>query len=96
MIFSEFPYARVDMDAISEQLERLTAQLVGAASFEEADRIFCKKDELECLGLRTMRTVAQIRRDIDTRDAFYDEEMAFYNKELPKLAPLRKAWTQPD
>ena len=94
MIFSEFPYVRVDMDAISEQLERLTAQLVGAASFEEADRIFCKKDELECLGLRTMRTVAQIRRDIDTRDAFYDEEMAFYNKELPKLAPLRKAWTQ--
>ena len=41
MIFSEFPYARVDMDAISEQLERLTVQLVGAASFEEADRIFC-------------------------------------------------------
>ena len=46
MIFSEFPYARVDMEAIAGQLKHLTGELASAQSFEEADRIFRQKDEL--------------------------------------------------
>ena len=94
MTFSQLAYKRVDMQALKAQFESLIEQLKNAETFEEADRVFIAKDEMECLSLRSMRTVAQIRRDIDTRDAFYDAEMTFYNQELPKLAPLRKAWTQ--
>lgn len=94
MVFSEFPYKRVDMEAVAAQLRDMTQRLQNAGSFEEAERVFLEKDELDRIGIRTMRTVAQIRRDIDTRDAFYDAEMAFYDREMPRLAPLTKAWTQ--
>jgi len=93
MKFSEFEYKRCDLEELKAKLEALTQRLINAKSFEEADAAFVEKDKLECLTVGTMRTVAQIRRDIDTRDPFYDAEMAFYNRELPKLKPADKAWT---
>lgn len=93
MIFSELEYKRVDMEALKQQLQQLTAQLANAQSFEEAEEAFLAKEKAEGMSMGTMRTIAQIRRDIDTRNEFYDAEMTFYNQEAPKLQPLRKAWT---
>ena len=93
MTFSQIEYKRVDMEALKAQLKELTAQLIAAKNFEEAEQAYLAKDKLEGMTLRTMRTIAQIRRDIDTRDEFYDAEMAFYNREIPMLQPLSKAWT---
>ncbi|MBR5547084.1 MAG: M3 family oligoendopeptidase [Clostridia bacterium] len=93
MIFSELEYKRIDLEALKEELKSLTAQLVNAKTFEEAEKAFIAKEKVEGMSTGTMRTIAQIRRDIDTRDEFYDAEMAFYHQELPKLQPLRKAWT---
>ena len=93
MKFSQIEYKRVDVEALKTQLQALTEQLVGARNFAEAEKAFLEMDDVQGMSLRTMRTIAQIRRDIDTRDAFYDAEMEFYNQELPKLQPLLKAWT---
>ena len=93
MTFSQLEYKRVDMEALKAQFADLIKQLTEAKSFEEADKIFLAQEELEGSTIRTMRTIASIRRDIDTRDEFYDAEMNFYNKELPLMQPLRKAWT---
>jgi len=93
MTFSQLEYKRVDMDALKAQFAELIKQLTEAKSFEEAEKAFLAEEELEGSTIRTMRTIASIRRDIDTRDEFYDAEMTFYNKELPLLQPLRKAWT---
>ena len=93
MKFSQIEYRRVDMEALKEKLAELTAQLKNAENFEAAEQAYLAVEELEGMTIRTMRTVAQIRRDIDTRDAFYDAEMNFYNREMPLLQPLRKAWT---
>ena len=93
MKFSQIEYKRVDVEALKTQLQALTEQLVGASDFAEAEKAFLEMDDVQGMSLRTMRTIAQIRRDIDTRDAFYDAEMEFYNQELPKLQPLLKAWT---
>ncbi|MBQ9951265.1 MAG: M3 family oligoendopeptidase [Clostridia bacterium] len=93
MKFSQIEYKRVDVEALKAQLAELTEKLRNAKTFEEADRIFLEEEEQEGMTVRTMRTIAQIRRDIDTRDEFYDAEMTFYNRELPMLQPLRKAWT---
>lgn len=93
MKFSQIEYRRVDMEALKAQLADLTAQLKAAETFEAADSAYQAVEELEGATIRTMRTVAQIRRDIDTRDEFYDGEMSFYNCEMPLLQPLRKAWT---
>lgn len=94
MTFSQIEYKRVDMEALKVQLSGLLEQLKNAKSFEEAEKAFLAEEELEGSTLRTMRTVAQIRRDIDTRDEFYDAEMSFYNREIPLIQPLSKAWTE--
>ena len=94
MTFSQIEYKRVDMEALKQRLEELIGLLAAAQSFEQAEAAFLAMNEEEGATIRTMRTVAQIRRDIDTRDEFYDGEMAFYNRELPKLQPLKKKWTQ--
>ena len=94
MTFSQIEYKRVDMDALKARLSELTEQLASAQSFEEAEKAYLAMNEAEGMTVRTMRTVAQIRRDIDTRDAFYDGEMAYYNKEMPTIQPLKKKWTE--
>lgn len=94
MKFSEIEYKRADIQAMKASLGSLTEQLANAQSFEEAENAWLTLNRVEGETLRTMRTVAQIRRDIDTRDAFYDGEMAFYNKEMPTIQPLKKKWTE--
>ena len=94
MTFSQIEYKRVDMDALKTRLTELIEKLAGAKCFEEAEKAYLAMNEEEGMTVRTMRTVAQIRRDIDTRDEFYDAEMAFYNKEMPTLQPLKKQWTE--
>ena len=94
MKFSEIEYRRVDIDALKSRLTQLTEQLANAGSFEEAESAYLAVDREQGLTVGTMRTVAQIRRDIDTRDEFYDGEMAFYNRELPTVQPLKQKWTQ--
>lgn len=93
MTFSQIEYKRIDMDALKTQLAALTEQLVHAKNFEEAENAYLAMEKLQGETVRSMRTVAQIRRDIDTRDAFYDEEIRFYNQEMPLLQPLNKEWT---
>ena len=94
MRFSEIEYQRVDMDALKVRLSELTEQLANAATFEEAEKAYLEKDREQGNTIGTMRTVAQIRRDIDTRDEFYDGEMTFYNQALPTVQPLLKRWTE--
>ena len=93
MTFSEIKYERVDMEALKAELSALTERLTNAGDFAEAEAAFLAANELEGRTVRTMRTVAQIRRDVDTRDEFYDAEMKFYNRELPKIQPLKQRWT---
>ena len=80
MTFSEIKYERVDMEALKAELSALTERLANAGDFAEAEAAFLAANELEGRTVRTMRTVAQIRRDVDTRDEFYDAEMKFYNR----------------
>ena len=94
MTFSQIEYKRVDIEALKQQLAELIEALANAQSFEEAEKTYLAMNEAEGMTVRTMRTVAQIRRDIDTRDEFYDGEMAYYNKALPTIQPLKKKWTE--
>ena len=94
MTFSEIPYERVDLLARKAQAEELIRRLRGAGSFEELEQVILEDHALEQNGLMTMRNLAQIRRDIDTRDEFYDAETKFYSRELPKYQHLSQEWTK--
>ena len=93
MKFSEIPYKRPDLDAWKAMTEDLTARFAAAKTFEEADAVFYEA-QLSDVENSTMVSLARIRRDIDTRDEFYDAEVNFFNQELPKLRPASKAWTE--
>ena len=92
MTFSQIPYHRADLAAWKAQIEDQTKRFLEAKTFEEADAIY-RDAELSSVEYDTMVTLASIRRDIDTRDEFYDAEVTFYNQEMPKLQPTFKAWT---
>ena len=93
MTFSQIPYKRADLAAWKAQVEDQTARFRAATTFEEADTIFYESETFD-LEYQTMVSLASIRRDIDTRDEFYDTETTYYNQEMPKLQPVFKAWTQ--
>ena len=93
MTFSQIPYTRADLAAWQAKCAQLTARFKAAKTFEEADAVYCEA----CLydtEEQTMVSLAKIRRDIDTRDEFYDAEVTYYNQEMPKLQPVFNAWTQ--
>lgn len=93
MKFSEIPYKRADFAAWKALVEDLTARFQAAETFEEADAVY-REAELSQVEYESMVVLAEIRRDIDTRDAFYDAEVTYYNEENPKMQPVFKAWTE--
>ena len=93
MKFSEIPYERADLAAWEQSLREVTAAFAAAKTFEEADALYRKAEEVG-IHESTMMSLARIRRDIDTRDPFYDAETTHYDREMPKLQPVFKAWTK--
>ncbi len=92
MKFSDMTYVRPDADALKAALAAFTARLKAAACYEEAKEIFLAKEQAEKTTF-TLCTLAQIRHSIDTRDAFYDAEMKFWNALLPELQEYSQQWT---
>ena len=79
MTFSQIPYKRANLDHWKSMIEELTEKFKAAKTFEEADAIYYQEDICDA-DYATMVSLAKIRRDIDTRDTFYEEEVAFYWK----------------
>ena len=82
--FSEIEYIRPDLEAVKKELAELTEQLKNAESYAEAREAFLAMDA----GTRhvmTASTIAQIRHDINTKDAFYDAESKFWDAQMPSV-----------
>ncbi len=92
MKFSEMPYARPDLDQVKRMLADLTQQLKDAPDYAAAKAVFLKKEQ-EQKHLSTQANLAHIRHTIDTRDAFYDGEMKFWNTAMPELQAYQQQWT---
>ncbi len=93
MKFHDMPYQRPDLEQVKVRLSDQTARLKGAASYDEAKAVFLER-EGEQKHLHTAQTLAHIRHSIDTRDAFYDGEVKFWNAAEPELQPHQQAWTR--
>ena len=92
MKFSEMPYSRPDAEALKAEMTSLTRRLKNAADYESAREAFIEKDKLS-RHLDTMGSLANIRHSVDTRDAFYDEEVKFFNKAYPELEEYMQNWS---
>ena len=85
MKFSEIEYKRPDLAAAFARFDAIAAGIAGAADAAGALACYKECEELSA-GLSTMATVAEIRHTVDTRDAFYEDERAFFDENLPALA----------
>ena len=93
MKFHEMPYKRPDLQAMKQRLTEQTEQLRAAASYEEAKAVFLQEEADNKRDL-TMEVLASIRHSIDTRDAFYDGEVQFWNTAMPELQEYMQQWTK--
>lgn len=93
MKFSEMPYERVKYEEAEKQYKEIMEQFAQAQSGEEQFEIHKKQYALSS-RVESQMTIAQIRHDIDTKDAFYDEEKAYYDEIGPKLDNLSVAYAR--
>ncbi len=93
MKFSEMKYERPDAEQLKLELNGLTEKLKAAKSYAEAKELFLAHEKLN-KHISTLANLAHIRHTIDTRNAFYDGEMKFWNKADPELEECNQAWTQ--
>ena len=82
MKFSQMPYTRVDIDEIKAKFHELEERMDKATSGEEQFRVH--EEFYKITGhAQTLMTIAEIRHDIDTTDAFYEEEQNYYDQVRP-------------
>lgn len=91
MKFKDMPYERVDFKKVEERMKQIMADFDAAESGEEQfavhERFYALTDEVS-----TMMTIAHIRHDVDTSDAFYDGEQAYYDEQGPVFSNLVVAY----
>ena len=90
--FSDMPYKRPDLEQLKAKLAELTERLKNAPDYQSAKAVFLEKEEEE-KHTSTLANLAHIRHTIDTRDAFYDGEMKFWNSAMPELQEYMQNWT---
>lgn len=78
----EMKYERIDFAEAKKKLEELTNHLKNASDAEEAFAIHQKYYQLSD-HIQTMAALAMFRHSINTADPYYDQENAYYDKELP-------------
>ncbi len=93
MVFSEFKYERPNMAKVKAKGKAIVKNIKKAKSYAEV------KDCVDALNklnnhVTTMGTLVEIRHTIDTKDAFYEKEQAFFDTEAPKLMPVTLAYYQ--
>lgn len=84
MKFGDMPYVRPDYEAAKKLVEQQTQALQNAASFEEADAAFLEIEKFTTYK-NTLFSIAYIRQNTDTSDAFYDAEVRYLTQNEPIL-----------
>lgn len=91
--FSELSYTRPNVAAMKKQFR---AQI---RAFETAPTFEAQRDAYQKLGrmmgeFESLVTTVHIRHDMNTADAFYEKEKAFWDRTLPTLLPIEKRATK--
>ena len=91
MKFKEMPYERIDFDEVQRELKELMEAFDAAKSGEEQFAIHQKYYKLTG-RVDSMYTIANIRFDIDTSDAFYEKEHEYYDEKMPEYSNVLLAY----
>lgn len=87
MKFCDMPYERIDFEKVKEELLGLMEAFKMAKSAQEQFEIHKKYYRLSD-KVSTQVTLASIRHSMDTTDAFYEKEKAYYDEQVPAYSNL--------
>lgn len=87
MKFENYEYTRPDIAALTAQFDKLLVQFENAPSDTAQIQAFEAINALK-VDFYSMRNICQIRHTVDTKDAFYEAENAFFDEQLPNMEAL--------
>src|SRR5208283_3225085 len=87
MRFSDMVYQRPDFDKLESDFRQKINVLINSDSVERQAGVI---EEINLIreDVDTAMSLARIRQTIDTRDAFYDVESSFFDKNSPRYQAL--------
>ena len=91
MKFKEMPYERVDYEKTKKALQELTGRARSASSGEELWQVHQEFYQVS-KDVSDRMTIAHIRYDGDTTDAFYSAEQDYYDEVRPRIANLQNQY----
>ena len=91
--FSELEYVRPDVSEVISGIQKVTERFKKAENYAEARAAYVEKDELE-KHFSTMVSLQRIRHDINMKDAFYAQESAYWNEQMPRIQQYNNAFTE--
>lgn len=91
--FQEIEYVRPDFEAVRKGTEQYISDIKNAKSYEELRSIVLEHEE-ESKKFHFMHDVAYIRNCVDTRDAFYEQEMTNFYEQFGKMSILNQDATK--
>ena len=90
--FDEMKYERPDLDQVQDELSGYVKGLKKAENYSQARDVFLAQDKA-LRHVATLSTLAQIRHDINTNDAYYKAENEFWLAAAPHLQEQEQAFT---
>lgn len=87
MKFSEMPYKRLDFEEAKKTFQQIMKDFDEAKSGEEQFEVHKRYYKLVD-NAYTLRTLSEIRHDIDMTDDFYDAESTYYDEKTPIFQSL--------
>lgn len=91
MKFSEMPYERPNIEEVRAFYKNLYERFQNAKSGEEQFTLHLEKQEYEN-HLMSLRTIANIRHDGNSKDEFYNAENEFYDSVMPEIGALAQKY----
>lgn len=82
--FKQLVYIRPNVKEVKKNFKILIKDFKKAESYDKAKQIYLLEQNL-IIEVATNYSIASIRNTINTSDEFYEEEMKFFNEELPKM-----------
>ncbi|MCL2573932.1 MAG: M3 family oligoendopeptidase [Defluviitaleaceae bacterium] len=93
MKFSEMKYERVELEAAKTRLTDLLNRFKAATTAEETFAVY-KEDDEYSRYINSMIAISYIRHTINTKDEFYEKEVAHYDEITPQLSELWQEFTK--
>ena len=89
--FRDLKYERPDIKRLKKDIRRMLGEFTDAGSFDEADAALAEFMRV-MESFVTQNIIATIRSNMNVKDEFYDGEIRYFNREIPKqMLTLKKA-----